>query len=73
MGATGNKAYEEIAAVLEKYGIGTYVIAFNDPDSDECHSAHNGSSAWIAGQAHFYQDLMTRRWNAERLKTDEKP
>ena len=60
------QAQLEIDAVLKKYGIGTYMVIFKDPDSDAEATNFDGSYAWLAGHAAFILDLMQRRYNADR-------
>lgn len=65
---TVEKAEAEIAEVLKKYGVQTYVIVLKDPDSDNVCTVYDGSYAWICGHAAFMVDLMQRRYNADRYE-----
>ena len=56
----------EIETVLKSNGIGTYVVVFKDPDSENEASLFDGSYAWVYGHLSFVADLIKHRYNADR-------
>lgn len=73
MSSTAEECRREVLDVLNKHGVGTYIVVLKCPDSDLEARAVGGSNAWITGHATFLADLMTRRYNDDLQQFQDEP
>jgi hypothetical protein len=58
---TADKLSEELKAFMKERSIGTFVVAFKDPDSDITCQISDGSYAWGIGACVQMEDLFRYR------------